>query len=209
MRRLNFATGIFNKLLGTLLVITGIEAVLLLTAGVGLDLDIVTLYNSLGVVPVIVISAILVFAMLFGLYGHKDIVNSTHSVEFSADKKKRGFAVFNNLLLVAVVISALAYFIVKLGVENVLVLRTIDFIVLALDVLVSLVLFVLLFVKNIIVFKKQHVKREKKVKQPKPKKEKRRKKDKVVNNPVAPTEQKVEPTIKFSKKTNNVLGKRK
>ena len=182
MKKLNFIAGLFNKFIGILLLVAGwgyLSAAITRTGNLSATISILEVFKVVPVVDLIVTAALFIIAVTLFIYGTYDIAMAAR-VDLDGQPKKRGvFAVITNILLVGIALAAIIYVItITLQVIAFKDLPLVTATFLALAAVVSLVLFILLFVRlGKLVKKPQEVKVRKALNKESKKAEKRKQRE--------------------------------
>lgn len=218
MKKLNFLTGLLNRMLSIILAIVAVSGLVIFSqlSVEGFIASIADLWTTtLGLV------AILIVAFILYIFGIKGTVKSAVSEDYTRDKKKRYAGAWINLIIIAALIAVAGLLWYK-AIPSILELKVTYATLLLITSVLTLVQFALLISKLCLLFKHQHVGKVRvkvakpvKIKEPKVKKEKVKKEKKIKvkkNEKTAEketeivtvekknTESLVEPRIRFRKK---------
>lgn len=114
MKKLNFISGIITKLLGTLLVISGLLFVNTVAQGNALQLNAVELFDAIGVTNIIILTGIEILALYFIIVGTKGLVDSAKFIDYEQGRRARLAEIIVNLVISTLLFGAEIFGIVKL-----------------------------------------------------------------------------------------------
>lgn len=170
MRRLNFITGLINKLLGTIIAFLGIALINTLTGCDVFQLNITEVYKVLGIKYISILGVIELVAIYLFIRGSKDLVDSAKYINWEEHRKVRVFETLFNLTILTLLLGAEVYGIVTLVLKkfDITILNLGDTLIYGTFILFTLILVILLFVKLIRIninqrpYKRPRIRKEKK-----------------------------------------------
>lgn len=114
MKKLNFISGIITKLLGTLLVISGLLFANTVAQGNALQLNAVELFDAIGATNIIILAVIEIIALYFVIEGAKGLVDSAKFIDYEQGRRTRLAEIIINLVISTLLFGAELSGIIKL-----------------------------------------------------------------------------------------------